>query len=376
MLSEPISAPRLIFVEDSDPDYERALAALVADTTLGVNAAAVQRVVDEPGLRAALAGSAADAVMADHAPAGFDSLSVLQVTRQFDADLPVLILCGESCDVQTDAALAEGAIDIVRKSRPAQWMPALKRALQADALRRQLRAHQARVRELTVHLERVREEERQALARELHDDVGALLTALKFELSHLARELYGRPAVAPRVRAMQELLAQAFAASHRIQHNLHPPALDAGLPAAIDWLVRGFAGHNGVQTRYESNRDALPLSPSKAVALYRFAQESLNNVARHAQASSVEVTLFATADEVTLEVADDGVGFDPEMLDDLPGLGLRGLVERAGALGGWAEIDSARGRGTTVMLSVPLADEDAEAATRVGVQRHSIADSD
>jgi len=376
MPSEPISAPRLIFVEDSDPDYERALAALIADATLGVDAAAVQRVVDEPGLRAALAGSAADAVMAGHDTAGFDSLSVLQVTRQFDADLPVLVLCGESSDVQTDAALAQGAVDVVGKSRPVQWVSALKRALRADALRRELRALQARVRELTAHLERVREEERQALARELHDDVGALLTALKFELSHLARELYGRPAVAPRVRAMHDLLAQAVAASHRIQHNLRPPALDAGLPAAIDWLLRGFAGRTGVQTRYESNRDALPLSPFKAAELYRFAQESLNNVARHAQASRVEVTVFATANEVTLEVADDGIGFDPEMLDDLPGLGLRGLVERAGALGGWAEIDSARGRGTTVMLSVPLADEDAVTATRAGVQHHSITDSD
>lgn len=236
------------------------------------------------------------------------------------------------------------------------------------------RGREQQLRELEARLERVREDERRALARELHDDVGALLAALKLELAHLARELHGRPAVAPRVRAMQELLAQAIAASHRIQYNLNPPVLDAGLPAALDWLVRGFTERTGVQSRYESNRGELELAPTPAVALYRFAQESLNNVARHAQASNVQVTLFASESEVTLEVADDGVGFDLGMLDSAPGLGLRGLVDRAAALGGWAEINSAKGRGTTVMLSVPAAS--VGLPTTTPAQPYAIADPD
>lgn len=354
MPTEQPPSLQLVVVEDSELDYELTLAHLVSDPAFATNALTAQRVEDEPGLRAALAGGPVDAVITDHNLPRFDSFSALRVAREFDADLPVLVLSGEMSEDVAVAALHAGADDFVLKSRMLRLAPALQRALEAAAGRRERRMQAQRLRELTAHLERIREEERHALARELHDDVGALLTALKFELSHLARELYGRPAVAPRVRAMQDLLAQAVAASHRIQYNLRPPVLDAGLPAALDWLVRGFAERTGINTRYESNRDNLPLPPAPATALYRFAQEALANVARHAQASNVSVTLFATDEEVTLEIADDGAGFDPRMLDAAPGFGLRGLVERAQALGGWAEISSAPGRGTTVMLSVPV----------------------
>jgi signal transduction histidine kinase len=354
MPNDPPAALHLVVVEDSDFDYELALAHLTSDSALASHRIVAQRVEDEPGLRAALAAGPVDAVITDHNMPRFDSFSALAVARQFDADLPVLVLSGDLSEELAVAALHSGADDFVLKSRLFRLATALKRALETAAGRRERRAQALRLRELTAHLQRVREEERHALARELHDDVGALLTALKFELSHLARELYGRPAVAPRVRAMQELLAQAVAASHRIQHNLRPPVLDAGLPPALDWLARGFTQRTGIEVRYESNRDTLPLAAAQATALYRFAQESLNNVGRHAQAAHVTITLFATDGEVTLEIADDGVGFDPRMLDTAPGFGLRGLVERAQSLGGWAEINSAPGRGTTVMLSVPL----------------------
>jgi signal transduction histidine kinase len=322
-----------------------------------------------------LASAAADAVIVDQGARRFDAFSALRVAREFDPDLPVLVL-SEGSDQIAAAVLRTGADDFILKSRLLQLAPALTRALDAAAARRQRRAQEQRLRELTARLERVREDERHALARELHDDVGTLLTALKFELSHLARELYGRPAVAPHVRAMQELLAQAIGASHRIQYNLCPPVLDAGLPAALDWLVRGFAERTGVQARYESNRDVLQLAPATAATMYRFVQEALNNVARHAQASSAQVTLFATEDEVTLEVADDGVGFDPGMLDSAPGFGLRGLVERASSLGGWADISSTQGRGTTVMLSVPAAAGEPAVSSAMAARPHPITDPD
>lgn len=347
-------ALHLIIVEDSDLDYELAMAHLVSDATLARGRVTGQRVEDEAGLRAALATTHVDAVITDHNMPRFDSFSALAVARQFNPDLPVLVLSGDLSEELAVATLHAGADDFVLKSRMRRLAPALQRALDAAAGRRERRAQAQRLRELTAHLQRVREDERHAVARELHDDVGTLLTALKFELSHLAHELWGRPAVAPRVKAIQDLLAQAVQASHRIQHNLRPPVLDAGLPAALDWLVRGFEQRTGIAAGYESNRETVPLPGAPATALYRFAQEALANVARHAQATKVGVTLFATDDEVTLEITDDGAGFDPRMLGSAPGFGLRGLVERAQSLGGWAEIDSTPGQGTTVMLSVPL----------------------
>jgi signal transduction histidine kinase len=96
------------------------------------------------------------------------------------------------------------------------------------------------------------------------------------------------------------------------------------------------------------------MAPEHAAAVYRVAQESLANVARHARAGHVNVQLFTTLEEVTLEVTDDGAGFDPRVLQATPGFGVRGLLERARGLDGWAEVSAAPGRGTTVMFSVPL----------------------
>jgi len=176
---------------------------------------------------------------------------------------------------------------------------------------------------------------------------------LKFELARLAKDLGERPLAAPRINSMNDLLAHAVAASHRIQHNLRPPVLDAGLAAALEWLAKGFTERTGVPVQFETNRDDVPLSPDRAAAVYRVAQEGLTNIAKYAQARRVSLQLFVGAEEITLEIADDGVGFDLGMLEATPGFGLRGLIERARGLAGWAEVLSTPGRGTTIMFSVP-----------------------
>jgi signal transduction histidine kinase len=258
------------------------------------------------------------------------------------------------------ATLHAGADDFVMKTRMFRLAPALRKSLDAAAARRERRAQAQRLRELTAHLESVKEDERRTIAREIHDDIGTTLTALKFELARLARELPNGAANA-RLQAMQDLIAHAVAASHRIQHDLRPPVLDAGLVAALDWLAGSFGARSEIAIAFDSNREEIDLPPQHAAALYRVAQESLANVAKHADARRVTVTLFDAPDEVTLEIADDGAGFDPQLLAATPGFGLRGLIERAAALGGWATIDSAPGRGTTIMFSVPHAGRDPRA---------------
>jgi signal transduction histidine kinase len=352
-LIEPI---QLLVVEDSELDFELLLAILGRD---GLRVRA-QRVEDEAGMRAVFDKGRIDAVITDHNLPRFDSFASLAVAKSVDADLPVIVVSGEMAEELAVAALHAGADDFILKSRMFRLAPALKRSLQAAEARRDRRAqalllaeNEARLRELTQHLERVKEEERRTIAREIHDDIGTTLTALKFELVRLARELGTRPSAAPRINAMNELLGHAVVASHRIQHNLRPPVLDAGLDAALDWLVKGFAERTGVAATFETNREEVELAPERAAALYRVAQESLSNVAKHAQARRVTVQLFVAPDEVTLEVADDGTGFDTHVLGNTPGFGVRGLLERARGFGGWAEVNSSVGRGTTVMFSIP-----------------------
>ena len=108
-----------------------------------------------------------------------------------------------------------------------------------------------------------------------------------------------------------------------------------------------------MQARFESNREDVPLSADGSAALYRAAQEALANASKHARAKQVTVQLFASPQEVSLEVSDDGVGFDPDLLRSAPGFGLRALLERARGLGGWAEVSSTPNHGASLMFSIP-----------------------
>jgi len=130
--------------------------------------------------------------------------------------------------------------------------------------------------------------------------------------------------------------------------------LDAGLVAALQWLVSSFAERTGVQASFESNREDILLSADGCAALYRVAQEALANVSKHAHAKRVAVQLFASPEEVSLEVSDDGIGFDPDLLRSAPGFGLRALLERARGLGGWAEVNSTPDGGASLMFSIPV----------------------
>ncbi|HUD27082.1 MAG TPA: response regulator [Burkholderiaceae bacterium] len=356
--SGPESVPiRLLVVEDSELDFDLLTAVLARDGP----PLRAERVEDEAGMREALERARVDAVLTDHNMPHFDSFAALKLAKAADPDLPVLVVSGEMSEDLAVAALHAGADDFILKSRLFRVGPALTRSLQAAAQRRAGRAaaaaladSEARLRELTRHLESAKEEERRRIAGEIHDDIGSMLTALRFETVALAKQMRQRGLDAPRLPLMLDLIGQLMAASHRIQHNLRPPVLDAGLVAALQWLVSSFAARTGVQARFESNREDVPLAPDGSVALYRAAQEALANVSKHAHAQQVVVQLFVSSAEVSLEVSDNGIGCDPRMLRSSPGFGLRALLERARGLGGWAEVSSTPKGGASVMISIPV----------------------
>lgn len=349
---------QLLVVEDSELDYDLLLALLAR----GGRPVRARRVEDEAGMRTVFRDGPIDVVVTDHNLPHFDSMAALAVAKSFDPDLPVIVVSGEMSEELAVQVLHAGADDFILKSRLFRVGPAVTRSLQSARERRAGRAaavaleeSESRLRALTRHLETVKEEERHRIAREIHDDIGATLTAMRFELVGMARQAPAGGDQAPRLAAMLSLLEQAIAASHRIQHNLRPPVLDAGLIAALQWLVRSFAARASLHANFETNREDLPLPAECAAAMYRVTQESLSNISKYAQAQNVSVQLFASSNEVTLEISDDGIGFELGMLQATPGFGLRGLIERARGFGGWAEVSSAPGRGTTVMFSVPMA---------------------
>ena len=345
----------IIVVEDSELDYELLLAMLARE---GLKPRTT-RVEDEAGMRDAFAKGHVDAVITDHNLPRFDSFASLTVAKSIDADIPVIVLSGEMSEDLAVATLHAGADDFVLKTRMFRIASALQHSLQASNSRREARTavaalaeNEARLRELTQHLERVKEDERRAIAQEIHDDIGGALTALKFEFVRLARAL-PVDSTRPQLDAISQLLESAVVASHRIQHSLRPAVLDAGLVAALEWLARGFSERSGIKVDFHANREEFEIAPDRAAALYRVAQEALTNIRKYASAKHVHMQLFALADEIALEVADDGQGFETASLQVTPGFGVRGMVERARGLEGWAEVSSSQGRGTTVMFSIP-----------------------
>ena len=211
------------------------------------------------------------------------------------------------------------------------------------------------------------EEERARVSRDLHDELGQLLTASRFELGWLqkhGRELSGEASGA--VGRAVELVETAADELRRICKGLRPPLLDdLGLEPAAHLLAREFEDRTGLSLDFEVSLDDAPSPLSKEVSLctYRIFQEALNNISRHSSAKSVDVTLAAQPNELLLSVYDDGQGFDISELAGARGCGIAGMRERASLVGGHVEIRSAPSQGTRVILRVPLEQDQREIAT-------------
>jgi signal transduction histidine kinase len=203
------------------------------------------------------------------------------------------------------------------------------------------------------HLQTAIEQDRAAIAREIHDDIGGSLAAIQFDLSWLGRHVPDAAALT-HVQAASDMLQHAIGASQRIMMNLRPAILDQGLEAALQWLTRSFEKRTGIKTSLRTSRRAPALSKSVELTTYRTAQEALTNIAKHAQCSQVRVELSDAEDVLTLEVTDNGRGISSAEFDKPESFGLRGLRERARTANGWLDISTRSGQGTSIILSIPL----------------------
>jgi signal transduction histidine kinase len=219
---------------------------------------------------------------------------------------------------------------------------------------RDARVSAAALRELTHRLQSVREEEQSRMAREIHDQLGQLVTAVRMDVVNIQRKLVrSNPEAAARLAEMTLLLDTAAGIVRRIAGELRPALLeDLGLAAALEWMARDFTERWAVPVRVDVHANLPVLDLSVATGLFRVAQEALTNVARHARASAVTIHVRNTGAGIRLDVSDDGVGFDPAGHGLT--LGVLGMRERAALLGGGMHLTSAPGSGTCVSVTVPL----------------------
>ncbi len=234
----------------------------------------------------------------------------------------------------------------------------------------EIRRSKAQLSALASHVESVKERERLHLAREVHDDLGGNLTAIKIGLSWLMRRLPADDtSLLTRTLYLDNVVDQTIEATHRIASSLRPPVLDFGIVSAIDWQLQRFGRNADMAIEFSAPDEDIPLGPDAAITVFRIVQEALTNVAKHARATRVNITLTLQDEALLLTITDNGQGVLPaHNKNSESGFGLLGMTERATALGGELTVQPAKRRGTQIRLRVPLREANADSASNIHLE--------
>ncbi len=227
---------------------------------------------------------------------------------------------------------------------------------------RELRESGERLRELTAHLQSIREEERSRIAREIHDELGQVLTALSLDVRWLHRRLpEERPDLLKKTKTMGKLITTTVGSVSRICSELRPAILDdVGLSAAIEWQAGEFSSRTGIVCNINTEPPHIKLSEELSVAIFRIFQETLTNIVRHAQATEVDVVLRLTPHAFSMRVSDDGVGMEASKTHKMNSFGLLGVMERVRGFGGELSVYKGDLGGACLDIIIPSPDPPAE----------------
>jgi len=347
-------ALRVLHLEDSEPDHQLMLAHL---QRAGLQVQA--RCVATEGEFLAALEQDWDVIVSDYNLPGFSGLVALDLLKASGRDIPFVLVSGEIGEDTAVEAMRNGASDYLLKNNLARLAPALLHVVEATRTRRahqraqgELGESKQRLHELAQHLQTSIELERASIAREIHDEVGGALTALKFDLAWIARHATSQD-VRLRANSALESVTHALESSKRIMHNLRPAILEQGLLAALQWIAQRFEKRTGTACELRLPAQAPDLPAGVPLVAYRTAQEALTNITKHAHATRVQIDLSLAGGVLSLEISDNGCGLQQADLAKARSFGIRGLHERAGTVGGWVDLSSGTG-GTTLILSVPL----------------------
>ncbi len=209
------------------------------------------------------------------------------------------------------------------------------------------------LKQLYIYQEEIKENERKAISREIHDELGQLLTALKIDIGWINDNIENNTEVKKRLKGMNDIVNDTITTVQRISSDLRPGLLDdLGLTPTLEWYCQNFEERTGIKCLFKSD-DVSLTNEYKNITLYRVLQEALTNVIRHAKAKSVNVNLHQVEDSIVLEVIDDGTGMDQEKIDSYNSLGLIGMTERIKKYNGNLNITSSRNKGTKLSIIIP-----------------------
>ena len=220
----------------------------------------------------------------------------------------------------------------------------------------EIRESREQLRNLSRYLQSSMENERKRISREIHDDLGQYLTALKMDLSWFKRRLpEDQPPLHEKEKSMRRSLDTAIDSVERIVSNLRPgPLEDLGLIAAIEWLIEYFQDQTGITCRYSFDQEEYILDSERAIAIYRILQETLTNIARHSNATEIDIDMCHTGGRIVLKVLDNGIGISKDKVLNPGSFGIMGMQERAYLFQGKVDIEGSRDKGTVITASIPV----------------------
>ena len=354
------SSLRILYLEDEPLDAELVKSTLDAE---GI-ACKIFRVETGDDFIEAIDGDGFDIIFADYSLPGFDGLSALAIAKERWPGIPFIFISGTMGEERAIETLKSGATDYVLKGRISRLAPSVRRALEeaTEKLERrkadkELKISHEQLRNLAAHLQSAREEERTWIAREIHDELGQTLTAIKMDLSVMDKKVatnQGIETLAELIKADLKLVNETIKTVKRLCTELRPSVLDhLGLGAAIEWQAQEYQKRSGIECKVKLVPDDIIVDGKHSIALFRIFQESLSNVLRHAQATKVTATLSDQGGSIMLEIADNGVGITEEQLSKANSFGLLGMRERVQICNGELRISGSQNAGTTITVIIP-----------------------
>ncbi|SCK24907.1 response regulator [Vogesella sp. LIG4] len=360
-LAPPDGVPAPVLLVDDNPAKLTALATVIADMGLDISTATSGRETLRLLLQRDFAVILLDVKMPEMD--GFETAALIH-GRPKSAHTPIIFVTAEaSTDSESIRGYTSGAVDYIFSPIVPEVMRAKVRVfvdlfylqrkltLQAEELLQSKR----QLRELASYQEQIKEEERKRIAREIHDQLGQSLLALRIDISMLYENGGDLPPeLHKRAGDILNHIDTAIRSVRGIINDLRPPVLDLGLQAAIEWQLEEFRQRTGIMCAIHAKEEDFhcDLDDNRATTLFRILQESLSNITRHAQATRVSIALYRLGRELHLQIKDNGVGMKD--VRKTSAFGLVGMRERVATLGGEFAIESAPGRGTLLKIAIPL----------------------
>jgi signal transduction histidine kinase len=351
-VNEGSSVLKLLLLEDNPGD-----AALIQDILRRAGLTFMISIVDDKiDFLQRLQDQKFDVVLADNALPQYSSTEALQEVRSSDPYIAFILVTGSLSEDFAAGILKQGADDYILKTNLIRLPSAIKNAIARRQNEKSRIELNSELRRISAHMEEIREKEQRRIAREVHDQLGGLLTGLKLDVGRLkaqTEDTINNRDIQDTLSEISQLLDEAVVTVRRVALDIRPSVLDdLGINEALEWKSREFSLRSGIVVRFSGSSQPIIAGTQTGTALFRIYQEVLTNAARHANADLIITKLEKLNNSIRLTVTDNGTGFDSTLT--FKSLGLLSMKERAYMVGGVMDIKSKPGTGTTIIVNVPL----------------------